>query len=139
MAFLPSGAFNYVEDRNGNTLSAVDTNGLLSGLFDASTGETDAITLDAQGKISQITEPTGQVIAYVYDSTSKYLQSVTTNGQTTSFTYVTGSTPQRNNAVASITSPDGVTGSFTYDSLGRLIETSDNGGAEAVTYSYNLG
>ncbi len=26
-----------------------------------------------------------------------------------------------------------------YDSLGRLIETSENGGAVAVTYSYNLG
>ena len=76
-----------------------------------------------------MTEPTGQVIDYGYDPTGTYLTSMSTDGQTTSFTYITGQAPQQDNAVASVTLPDGVTESFTYDSQGRLIKTSENGGA----------
>ena len=92
-----------------------------------------AVTVNAQGRITQITQPDGQVNSYAYDPTNTYLTAVTTEGQTTSFTYITGSTPQEDNAVASITNPAGVTESFTYDAEGRLIGSSLPGRAEPVT------
>ena len=136
--FLPSGQFSSLADNNGNTLTATYTSGHLSAVTD-SAGGTYAITLSAQGRITTVTEPTGQVIDYAYDPTGTYLTSMSTDGQTTSFAYITNSTPQQDNAVASVTLPDGVTESFTYDSQGRLIGTSENGGALPETLSYDLG
>src|SRR5437764_1179433 len=52
-------------------------------------------------------------------------------------TYVTGQGAPSENALASITFPDGTHQFFQYDAQGRLIKQSRDGGAEAVVYSYD--
>ena len=61
------------------------------------------------------------------------------DGEVTEYTYESGSNPATANALTSITNPDGTSQTFTYNASGQLTGTSQTGGAEPVTYSYNLG
>ena len=55
----------------------------------------------------------------------------------TTYAYETAGTLQQRHALLSVEYPDATHNYFTYDSHGRLIETHRDGGAEAVTYSYD--
>ena len=92
---------------------------------------------NAQGLVSQITDPEGRIITLTYDADG-HLLSVTAPQGTTSYTYVT-SGPQEQNALASVTNPDGTQVIFTYNVQGQLIGESQNGGADPLTFGYNLG
>jgi RHS repeat-associated protein len=61
------------------------------------------------------------------------------NGQSTDYTYVSSSNAATSNALSSIANPDGTSQSFTYNAAGQLAGTSQAGGTDPVTYSYNLG
>ncbi len=65
------------------------------------------------------------------------MRSVTGPGNlTTSYTYDTGTNPETVNALLSITYIDGSRRNFTYGGQGRLIGTSQNNGANPITYAY---
>jgi RHS repeat-associated protein len=133
-----NGTLNYLRDTNGNTITAGYTSGRLTSLT-ASSGQSITIGYNAAGRISTVSDSQGRVNHYYYDSTNQYLTSVTSfNGQTTYYSYNTGAGPSQN-TLASITYPGNTHEYFGYDGLGRLDSTSNDGGAQPQTYSYNLG
>ena len=141
---VPGGRLSYVQDTNGNriTLGYNDQNQLITLIYAnpadaAEPTEQLTLTYNALGFVSQVADGTGAVWAYAYDAAG-HLLSVTAPGNlTTTYSYDTGSNPETVNALLSITNPDGSQQNFAYDpSIGRLVGTSANGGAEAITYAY---
>ena len=119
-AFLPDGRLDYIQDSNGNRITAAyNAGGQMVSLTD-SDGQALTIAYNGQGLISIVTDPNGQLAtAYAYDS-GGHLLTVTTPEGTTQFSYVTGAATAADNALASITNPDGTQVHYTYDSQGRL-------------------
>jgi RHS repeat-associated protein len=135
--FRSDGAIDYVQDTNGNRITAGYTNGLLTSL-NHSSGQSLQIAYNSAGLIKSITDPaTGHTTTYTYDPSNQYLMSVTTFDQrTTTYSYDTGSNPATLHALLSITNPDNTHEYFVYDLQGRLKDTHRDGGAEDVAYSY---
>ena len=127
--FGTDGRLSYVQDSNGNRISAVYNGSQLTQLVD-SFGETTTFTYNGQGLVTQITDPVGETTTFRYDAAGQHLLSITDPSGTESFTYVAGQGAQSENAVQSITFPDGTHEYFTYDSRGRLMETTEDGGAD---------
>ena len=145
--YNPNGTLNYIQDTNGNRITAGYTGGLLTSLT-AWSGQSITIGHNAAGLISSVSDSDGRTTTYTYDSRNQHLLSVTAfNGQTTAYTYqnvatAVGLIPQPSpvqNALASITFPGGTHQYFTYDSEGRLAGTSSDGGAEPQSFAYALG
>ena len=86
--FSGDGTLDYVQDSNGNRITASYTNGLLTQLT-ASNGESLALNY-TNGLLTTVTDSTGEVSTYVYDSTGQYLLSYTDEFGTTSYSYVSG-------------------------------------------------
>ncbi|WP_026733597.1 RHS repeat-associated core domain-containing protein [Fischerella sp. PCC 9605] len=127
--FRQNGSLDYIEDPNGNRISAEYSNGQLSSLlFD--NGENLTFTYSGD-RITSVTDSTGRTNSYSYDETGELLLSVTTPGNEISFTY------DDNFALTSVTNSNGTQATFEYDERGRLIEESFNAGAESITYSYD--
>ncbi len=137
--YNPDGTLNYVQDTNGNRITAGYTAGLLTSLT-ASSGASITIAYNAAGLISTVYDSQGRDTTYTYDSSNQHLIAVTGfNGQTTRYTYDTDPDDNAFNALTSITFPGGTHQYFTYDSEGRLASTSNDGGAQTQSYTYALG
>jgi len=140
-----NGRLNYIQDTNGNRITAVYTGGRLTSLT-ASSGPSIQIAYNSAGLISTVTDSLGRATTYTYDPSNEYLIAVTGfNGQTTSYTYntpalVAGSPlPNSYGALVAVAFPGGTHQYFTYDSEGRLASTSNDNGAQPQTYAYNFG
>jgi RHS repeat-associated protein len=129
-------ALDYVQDPNGNRITANYTGNKLTSLVQ-SNGERLTLSYNSQGDISQITDSTGKTTSYRYDASGQHLLSVTTPQGTTSYTYDTTSGGAKQNTLLSITNPDNTHTYFTYDAQGRLASQSQDGGAQAITYTYD--
>ena len=82
-AYNPNGTLDYVEDTDGNTITAGYTDGQLTSLT-ASSGQSLNIAYNAAGLIASVTDSAGRETTYQYDPTDTYLTSVTTfDGETT--------------------------------------------------------
>jgi RHS repeat-associated protein len=136
-AFRPDGKVDYFQDTNGNRITAGYTNGLLTSLTHSS-GQSLQIAYNGAGRVETITDPaSGRTTTYTYDATNEHLMTVTTFDQrTTTYTYDLGGNPVTENALLSVTSPDGTNLFYTYDPQGRLEDSHRDGGAEDITYSY---
>ncbi len=100
------------------------------------------LQFNLNGKLNQVHEfignqPTDRVVTYGYDTTFEHLTSVTTTEGTTLYNYVTGQGPARENALASITSPDGTHVFYDYDDQGRLVRVRRDNDVEEVTLGYD--
>jgi RHS repeat-associated protein len=138
-SFNPGGTLNYVQDTNGNRITAgYNIAGQLISLTH-SNGEKMTLAYNSQGLLSQVTDGFGRVTTYSYDAAGQHLLSVTTPQGTTQYTYVSGQGAAKENALASIANPDGTHLFFTYDAQGRLTGQHRDGGAEPITYTYGLG
>ena len=140
----PGGRLSYVQDANGNRITlGYNTQDQLITLTYSNPADPSepteqlSLTYNAQGFNSQVADGTGDVWSYTYDAAG-HLLSVTAPGNlTTTYTYDTGSNPETANALLSIISHDGSQQNFTYDTAtGQLVGTSANGGADAITYTY---
>ena len=127
---------DYIQDLNGNRITINYTNGVVTSAT-TSTGDTLTYTWNSQGRIEQVTDPVGRVTSYTYDTAGTHLLSITTSAGTTSFTYVTGQGAAEEHAVQSITYPDGTHSYYQYDTQGRVIQVSHDGGAQTVNYAYD--
>ncbi len=138
----------YIQDANGNRITAgyQDTSGnavpvgkaydVLASLTDSSGGWIH-FAGDSAGRITAISNSLGQTTQYTYDCSHQFLLSVTDfAGRTTGYTYSTGTGSATQNALLSITNPDGTQRDFSYDAQGRLSKVALNGGAEATQYTY---
>jgi RHS repeat-associated protein len=134
-----NGTLNYLQDTNGNRITAGYTSGRLTSLT-ASSGQSITIGYNAAGLIATVSDSQGRATTYSYDPSNQYLMSVMGfNGQTTSYTYNTTSGAAAQNALTAITFPGGTHQYFTYDSEGRLSGTYNNGGAQPQSFAYAVG
>ncbi len=130
------GRLAYVQDTNGNWITAGYTSGLLTSLTHSS-GQSITISYDANGRIACINEPANGMTTFAYDSSGEHLTSVTDyTGKTTTYSYITGQGAAEEHSLSEIDYPGGNHQYFGYDAQGRLANTSKDGGAEAITYSY---
>jgi RHS repeat-associated protein len=136
--FNSNGTLDYVQDTNGNRITAGYTSGLLTSLTDSS-GQSLSIGHNSAGLISTVIDSSGRVTTYTYDPTDQYLMAVTGfNGQTTSYTYDTSGEASQN-ALTSIAFPGGTHQYFTYDDGGRLTSTYSDGGIQPLFFTYSFG
>jgi RHS repeat-associated protein len=129
-----NGQIQSIKDTNGNTLT-FGPNGITSS---AAGGLTVPFTRDTQGRITQITDLTGNAYIYNYDASGN-LVTVSLPGTTTpaTFTYstdhlLTGETDPRGNSTSTAYFPDGRLQSIT-DSFGNTTHFSYNLTANSVT------
>ncbi|MBN2473846.1 MAG: RHS repeat protein [Pirellulales bacterium] len=135
--FRPDGKVEYVEETNGVRITAGYDGDQLTSLTHSS-GRSLQIAYNAAGRIECITDPFGRTTLYSYDTANEHLTAVTgPGGLTTHYTYGTGGGPAIEHALLSIEYPDGSHRYFTYDAHGRLESTSRDGGAEAISFSYD--
>src|SRR5581483_10464191 len=101
-AFRADGRIDYVQDTNGNRVTAVYTGGRLTQL-QHSAGPALAIHYNAAGLIDRVTDPAGRQVLYTYDAANQHLVSVqATDGTVTGYTYDTGGNPATANALTSV-------------------------------------
>ena len=127
---------DYIQDLNGNRITANYTNGMVTSATNTA-GDTWTYTWNSQGRISQMADPVGRVANFAYDTAGTHLLSIAAPVGTTSVTYVTGQGAAEENAVQSITYPDGTHTYYQYDTQGRTIQVSKDGGAQAVNFAYD--
>jgi RHS repeat-associated protein len=135
LVFLPSGQLSYIQDTNGNRITAEYSGSQLTAL-DHSSGARLTFAYNAQGRISQVTDPAGRVTTYAYDASGNHLLEATGPGGTTTYAYVTGQGIASENALQSITNPDGTHVFYGYDAQGRLTSQQGDDHASLITYTY---
>jgi RHS repeat-associated protein len=135
LSFTAQGRLDFIQDTNGNKVTASYTGSLLTSLS-SSDGGIFTIAYNAAGRVQNVTDAAGQITTYTYDAANEHLLSVAGPGGTTSYTYITGQGIAQEHALASITFPDGTHEYFSYDGQGRLVGTSRDGGADPVQYAY---
>ena len=143
-----NGTLNYLQDLNGNRITAGYSGGRLTSLT-ASSGQSITIAYNSSGLICAVTDSQGRTTTYTYDLVNDELESVTGyNGQTTTyaydvpppFIYLIGYVPpQVLHALTSISFPGGTHESFSYNTDGWLTGTSNDGGAQPQSFAYALG
>ena len=136
-AFRADGSLDYIQDTNGNRVTAGYSGALLTTLTH-STGAVMSLSYNAQGRISQVTDPVGRVATYTYDASGEHLLSVTTLAGTTQYSYTAETSGPRAHELASITTPAGTHVFFDYDNQGRLSHQQRDGGAEAISFTYDI-
>jgi RHS repeat-associated protein len=140
--FLRDGQLNYEQDTNGNrvTLGYNAQNQLVTLTYSSasdSSEPTGQIALTYRnGVVSQIADGTGNMWTYNYNSTGHLQSVVAPRNLTTSYSYDTGSNPETEGTLLSVTYSDGSQTNFTYDTQGRLASTSSNDGADTITFAY---
>ncbi|MEX2137833.1 MAG: DUF6531 domain-containing protein, partial [Pirellulales bacterium] len=142
--FRPDGKLDFMADPNGNRVSLTyDAEGQLVTLTH-STGAQLRLEYNAAGRIARLVNPLGPgtdddlVTSYNYDVSGEHLIGVTQPGnRITDYNYDTGANAARRHALRGVTYPDGTSDHFTYDAFGRLILTSADGGAEALSFQYD--
>jgi RHS repeat-associated protein len=138
-AYNANGSLDYVQDTDGNRITAGWTRGLLTTLT-ASSGQSLTLAYNAAKLVSSITDSTGRSTTYAYDPSNQYLLSVTDfNGQTSGYSYDTAAGSQALHALVTVTYPGNTHQYFTYDSQGRLAGSYADGSRQPLTYSYSLG
>jgi RHS repeat-associated protein len=142
--FRADGTLDYVQDRDGNRITAGYKGSELTSLTH-SDGDALVLSYNAQGRISQITDPAGRVTSYTYDASGEHLISVLKpDGNSLDYTYTTNTAGPLAHALLSMTNlpscgcQDETTSTFfAYDSQGRLASRSQAGGAERITYAFD--
>ena len=139
--FNASNRLDYVEDPNANRITCGYTAGRLMSLTHSS-GKQLLLDYDGNGRLWHLTDPLGPGAAddrvTTYEYLGEHLDTVTKPGsRITRYTYETAGTPARLHALRSVEFPDLTHNFFDYDQRGRLRETSADGGAQRVTFSYD--
>ena len=139
--FNADGTLGYVQDTNGNRITAGYASGQLSTLT-ASWGGSLTIAYNTAGLIQSVTSSDGRTVDYLYDTSRDQLTQVTGfDGQSTKYGYdLTGGTDLAvADALTSITNPDGTQQLFSYEGSGLLAFSWQTGNANELTYNYGLG
>jgi RHS repeat-associated protein len=138
-AFRADGKVDYVQDPNGNRISADYTGDQLTRLTHSS-GQYLQIDYNAAGRIERVTDPAGRQTIYTYDPNNEYLLSVQTpDGLITRYTYDQSMDLSRKHALLSVEHPGNTHEFFSYDDRGRLQDMHRDGNAERVVFSYGPG
>jgi RHS repeat-associated protein len=138
---------SYIQDVNGNRITAGydPTSGQLISLTAYAAGALTTpvgsliIAYNPVGLIASVTDPAdSRTVNYTYTN-DQLTQVQSYDGMTTVYGYGASGNPAPADALTSIQFPDGTPQYFTYDAEGRLAGSSQDGDADAYTYSYSLG
>jgi RHS repeat-associated protein len=135
--FLPDGKLDYVEDTNGNRITAGYSSDLLTSLTH-SAGQSLAIGYNLADRIETITDPDGRVTTFGYDGSNEHLTSVVFfDSLTVGYAYSISNGAAREHALTEISLPCCSHQYFTYDDQGRLETSYKDSGAEWIGYAYD--
>jgi RHS repeat-associated protein len=136
--FRADGLLDYIEETNGNRITAGYMAALLTSLTHSS-GQSLTIAYNAAGLIESVTDDVGHQTLFTYDAAVEHLIAVQDfDGRITRYTYSAGAGAATEHALLSVEFPDGTHQFFSYDERGRLAAISRDGGAEQITFSYDM-
>ncbi len=116
-----------IEDSNGNTLTFTD-----GGIFH-SAGKSVLFQRDTSGRITQISDPEGNIQTYTYSDTGDLLSHTDAEGNTTWFQY-----NYQHGLIGVIDPLNRVVRRNEYDTGGRLISSTDADG-RIIAYTHDMG
>jgi RHS repeat-associated protein len=127
--YRPDGRLDYMQDLNGNRITAGYSGAYITSLTHSSGGSLQ-IAYNGAGFIQSVTDPVGRQTLYTYagDHLTQVQQA---DGRTTTYTYGTG------HALVSISGSCCSQRSFTYDAQGRLASTWVGQNEATVTFAYD--
>lgn len=133
--FGADGRLSYVQDPNGTRITCGYSGGDLTSLAHSPSGQTLQLAY-AGGRLATITDPVGRQTAFTYSddhlTSARYF-----DASVVSYSYATGLGIAREHALTEIAYPGGTHEYFSYNDQGRLDRMSRDGGAEAVTFSFD--
>jgi RHS repeat-associated protein len=135
--FYSNLSLNYIEDRNGNRISAkYNQENQLSRLIH-SDGFKLSLYYNQFGRISKIVDNLGRRVNYEYISDGLYLSKIiTSDGNVASYDYITIKMHPDIQRLKSINKSDETDSFIFYDSKGRVSRIEHNEGTGQLTYSY---
>ena len=136
-AFNADGTLNYLQDANGNTITAAYSGGKPVTIT-SSTGSSFTLSYNGAGLISSLVDSRGRTTTYSYDAAGHLTSVAAFTGRTTSYTYELTAPPSLN-ALTVVGYPDGTHQYLAYDGNGFLVGTSTDNGANPYKVSYNQG
>ena len=137
-AFRADGKLASITDAHRNVVSLIYSGaGVLQQVANSATEETIIFTSNAQGLVISATDSNGQHLAYSYNTAGTQLLSVAGPEGVTSYTYAAPTGTVQDNALLSVTNPDGTGQVFTYNLAGLLASQADTDGSGLLTYSYD--
>ena len=135
--FGPNGRLDkYIQDLNGNRSTASYSGATLTGFTD-SFGGTITYSYDGQGRVTSTTDEVGRVTSYTYDAADEHLLQSSNYLGKINFDWVTGQGAASEHAIASITYADGTHTYYQYDTQGRLVLQTRDGGAQPISFAYD--
>ena len=135
--FDSSGRLISIQEPNGNQLILTYNNAELTTIRHSS-GRQFTFGYNSFGRIATLTDSAGRVVQYNYDATGQHLLSVVLPGNvTTSYSYLSAPHTAADNALQTMTLPDGTHQYYAYDNLGRLNGSSQDGGLEQFGFGYS--
>jgi YD repeat-containing protein len=136
-AFRSDGKLDYVQDPNGNRITAGYSGNLLTSLTHSS-GQRLTIGYGAGGRVANITDDLGRQTILSYDGSGEHLLSAQYyDGRTATYEYQSLLTSAATHALISVANSCCTRRYFTYDAQGHLAGTHLEGNAEAVTFTYD--
>ncbi len=146
--YANSAAINYTYDAANKLTSITNTgptgpfasfnytyfaNDLINAI--ASTEGTTTYEYDGQNRLSKITDPTGKITAYTYDTVgNRTSMAAVVNGVTSTTTYTCDSLT---NELTLVTRPDSSTINYTYDAAGNIVLKRVSTDSTGTAYEYN--
>lgn len=124
-----------VADRNGHSVTLNYVDDRLESLVH-SNGDQFSLGYNGFGRLASLTDHASRITTFEYDNTGEHLTSVTGPDGVWLYDYETTPGALHEHALESVTAPDGTHAFYEYDGRGRLIRTSRDGDAEAVTIAY---
>lgn len=130
--FNAAGKLTSIEDRHGNVLNLnYNAEGFLDTITDAS-GQSTTFAYDGNNRISSVTDPAGRSVSYGYDNAGNLTSVTNISGFETAYSY------DGDHNLTTLTDPAGHRTFFTVDALNRLESISQEGGANSLTYQYEV-
>jgi RHS repeat-associated protein len=148
LQFDAAGKLASITDGSGNVTSLTyGSNGVLQSVVlqpvtNQISGEAIRFTSSTSGRITSATYSIGadssvQTVTYTYNAANTLLLTATGPDGTTTYSYAPATGSAVDNALTSVTNPDGTQQLFTYDSEGRLASQSAGAGVGLETYGYS--
>ena len=126
--FNAEGRLDYIEDTNGNRISANYLDRQLISLSDSNGG---SLTFTYQNnRVISVEDEVGRTTTYTYDDSNEYIETITNLSGTTTYTY------NDRGFIETITDPENTVVEFEYDEQGRVSKQSVNG-QESISYRYD--
>ena len=130
--FDACGKLAEIVDRNGNILTLnYDASSRLEAITDSSR-QTTTFTYDENNRLASITGPAGRSVSYGYDMAGNLSAVTNIGGFETAYSY------DGDHNLTTLTDPAGRRTFFTVDAEDRLESISQEGGANSLTYQYEV-